>query len=218
MQDFDAYYDVEYHLIPAQMTRFWEEDCRLPVLYDKNEWRGILTRLFTYDGFDWRKLQTRTYVNSTEPPVVILYIFPEPFRAPLAKYGAMVFNNRRLKYYTLELGFDGQYMYKGNSTYSGHILYSWDGQYVYKGRSSYSGDILYTWDGKHIFKGKSTYSGDILYTWDGEHLYKGNSTYSGNILYTWDGEYLYKGNSTYSGNTLATTNGSIPIPILLLML
>ena len=81
-----------------------------------------------------------------------------------------------------------------------------------------SGDILYTWDGKHIFKGKSHYSGDILYTWDGEHLYKGNSTYSGNILYTWDGEYLYKGNSTYSGNTLATTNGSIPIPILLLML
>ena len=110
MQDFDAYYDVEYHLIPAQMTRFWKEECRLPVLYDKNEWRGILTRLFTYDGFDWRKLQTRTYVNSNEPPVVILYIFPEPFRAPLAKYGAMVLNNHRLKYYTFEFGFDGQYM------------------------------------------------------------------------------------------------------------
>ena len=110
MQDFDAYYHVEHHLIPAQMKRFWEEDCRLSVLYNKNEWRGILTRLFTYDGFDWRNLRTRAYVNANEPPVVVLYLFPIPFRAPLAKYGAIVLNNHRLKYYTLELGFDGQYV------------------------------------------------------------------------------------------------------------
>ena len=110
MQDFDAYYDVEFHLIPALMTRFWEEGCRLPVLYDKNEWRGLLTRLFTNDGFDWRNLRTRTYIHSNEQPAVVLYIFPEPFRAPLAKYGAMVFNNNRLRYYTFEFNSNEQYV------------------------------------------------------------------------------------------------------------
>ena len=110
MQDFDTYYDVEYHLIPAQMTRFWKEECRLPVLYDKNEWRGILTRLFTNDGFDWRNLKTCTFVHSNEPPAVVFYQFPEPFRAPLAKYGAMVLNKHRLTYYTFELSPTEQYV------------------------------------------------------------------------------------------------------------
>lgn len=38
-------------------------------------------------------------------------------------------------------------LYRGRSSYSGDILYSFDGQYVYRGRSSYSGDILYTVSG-----------------------------------------------------------------------
>ena len=47
---------------------------------------------------------------------------------------------------------------------------------IYKGNSTYSGNILYTFDGKYLYKGNSTYSGNILYTFDGKHLYKGNST------------------------------------------
>ena len=31
--------------------------------------------------------------------------------------------------------------YKGNSTYSSDILYSFDGKYIYNGRSTYSSDI-----------------------------------------------------------------------------
>lgn len=38
---------------------------------------------------------------------------------------------------------------------------------IYKGQSTYSFDILYTWDGRHLYKGRSTYSFDILYTIDG---------------------------------------------------
>ena len=53
---------------------------------------------------------------------------------------------------------------------------------MYRGNSTYSGNILYTFDGKHLYKGNSTYSGNIIYTFDGKHLYKGNSTYSGNII------------------------------------
>jgi hypothetical protein len=59
--------------------------------------------------------------------------------------------------------------------------------HLYRGNSSYTSDILYTWDGKCIYQGNSTYVGNILCTWDGKHLYQGNSTYVGNITYTADG-------------------------------
>lgn len=49
--------------------------------------------------------------------------------------------------------------------------------HFYKGNSSYSSDILYTWDGKSLYRGNSTYSSDILYTFDGKHVYRGRSSY-----------------------------------------
>ena len=39
--------------------------------------------------------------------------------------------------------------------------------YLYKGNSSYSSDILYSFDGKHVYRGRSSYSSDILYNMDG---------------------------------------------------
>ena len=39
--------------------------------------------------------------------------------------------------------------------------------HLFKGNSSYSSDILYTFDGKHVYRGRSSYSSDILYTFDG---------------------------------------------------
>lgn len=38
---------------------------------------------------------------------------------------------------------------------------------IYKGSSTYSSDILYTFDGKYLYRGSSTYRSDILYTVSG---------------------------------------------------
>ena len=57
--------------------------------------------------------------------------------------------------------------------------------YVYKGRSTYSSDILFTWDGKYLYAGRSTYSSDVILTFDGKYIYAGRSTYSSDILGTW---------------------------------
>ena len=59
--------------------------------------------------------------------------------------------------------------------------------YVYKGRSTYSSDILFTWDGKHIYRGGYTNYSDILFTYDGKHLYRGKYTNYSDILLTFDG-------------------------------
>ena len=49
--------------------------------------------------------------------------------------------------------------------------------HIFKGNSTFSSNIRYTYDGKHLYKGNSTFSSNILYTFDGKHLYKGNSTF-----------------------------------------
>lgn len=88
----------------------------------------------------------------------------------------------------------------------------------YKGNSSYSSDVLYTFDGKSIYKGRSTYSSDILYTFDGTYIYRGRSTYSSDILFTVSKGHIYRGKSTYSTDILYSFDGMLPIPILLLMM
>ena len=60
------------------------------------------------------------------------------------------------------------HMYRGGSTYTSNILYTFDGKYLYRGNSTYSSDIIYTFDGQRVYRGNSTYSSDILYTLDGE--------------------------------------------------
>ena len=44
---------------------------------------------------------------------------------------------------------------------------TWDGNYIYRGKSTYFGDILYTYDRQYLYKGKSSYFGDIILTIDG---------------------------------------------------
>ena len=56
----------------------------------------------------------------------------------------------------------------------------------YKGNSSYSSDILYTWDGKSLYKGNSLYSSDIILNISGNRVYRGRSSYSSDILYNMD--------------------------------
>ena len=59
--------------------------------------------------------------------------------------------------------------------------------YLYKGRSTFSGDVLYTFDGQRLYKGRSTFSGNVLYTLDGRYIYRGRSTFSTSTLYTLEG-------------------------------
>lgn len=57
------------------------------------------------------------------------------------------------------------HIYRGNSTYTSDILYTWDGRYLYRGNSTYSSDILCTYDGRYVYEGRSTYTSDILLTY-----------------------------------------------------
>ena len=112
---------------------------------------------------------------------------------------------------------DGKYLYAGRSTYSSDVILTFDGKYIYAGRSTYSSDILGTWDGQYFYDDRSTYSSDILCTWDGKYVYKGRSTYSSDVLYTYDRQYVYSGRSTYSSDIILTVEGSLPIAVLIVI-
>ena len=58
--------------------------------------------------------------------------------------------------------------------------------HIFKGASTYTSDILYTWDGKRLYRGNSTYQSDTVLTYDGKHVYKGQSSYRSDILLTTD--------------------------------
>ena len=113
---------------------------------------------------------------------------------------------------------DGKYLYNGKSTYSSDVILTFDGSYIYNGKSTYSSDIVCTWDGRYIYEGKSLYSSDIVLTWDGSFVYKGKSTYSSDILYTYDRKYAYKGRSSYTSDILCTVDGHLPIAVLMIIL
>lgn len=102
MKDFHAYYQFEYIFIPGLMEAYLAEENRLRTLNDKYVWRGFLTGLFVYSGFDWASLKIKTFGNEGDETIVVLYIFPEPFRVPLARYGAILIHKGKLRYYTLE--------------------------------------------------------------------------------------------------------------------
>ncbi len=57
------------------------------------------------------------------------------------------------------------HIYRGNSTYTSDILYTWDGRYLYRGNSTYTSDILCTITNGHLYRGRSTYTSDILLTY-----------------------------------------------------
>ena len=57
------------------------------------------------------------------------------------------------------------HIYRGNSTYTSDILFTWDGRYLYVGNSTYTSDILCTITNGHLYRGRSTYTSDILLTY-----------------------------------------------------
>ena len=108
-------------------------------------------------------------------------------------------------------------IYRGNSTYSSDILYSWDGRYLYRGNSSYTSDIIATWDGRFLYRGRSNYSSDTLYTFDGKYIYQGRSNYTSDTVATWSNNRLYAGYSVYTSDIIYRVNGVFP-PILFVFL
>lgn len=123
MKSFHSYFNFEYVFVPKLMERYMQEGYKLRVLNDKFAWRGLLTRLFVDSGFDWWNLTIHTFGNEDDDTILVLYVFPKPFQAPLAKYGAIIYLSGKLRYYTLELSDVNTYKFCMITTYGAHILY-----------------------------------------------------------------------------------------------
>ena len=51
-----------------------------------------------------------TYGRVGDDVMVVLYVFPEPVRSPLASYGVVVLKSGQAVYYTMELSFGDLYV------------------------------------------------------------------------------------------------------------
>ena len=98
-----AFYRVEYEFVPALMNAY-KKYGKLSLFNDVNVWKKNIQSWgpSIYDNFDWDALHIKTYGKEGDPVIVVLYVFPEPFRSPQAAYGAIVIENDKVNYYTDE--------------------------------------------------------------------------------------------------------------------
>lgn len=122
-------YDFEYRLIPNLID---VSSRNLPnvedfVSYMSNmEWiiNDILPEFKLKCEFETTSLKASVYPVH-DKNIVIAYSFPEPQKAPLAKWGAIVINNKGIKYFTLEKSeYKNEYgWFLGGSSVENHYNY-----------------------------------------------------------------------------------------------
>lgn len=117
-------YRVEYEFVPALMNAYAEHG-KLRLFNDVNVWKKNVQSWHPslYDHFDWDALQIKTYGREGDDVIVVLYVFPRPFRSPQAAYGAIVIKKGKVDYYTFELSVDGNYVLGGMSAMGVHFNY-----------------------------------------------------------------------------------------------
>ena len=115
-----AFYQIEYRLVTSLIDTYKEENdaFNLFLFNDLTVWKTYIYNNYTsiYDNFDWDNLYIQTYGNQGDSLIVVLYDFPEPFRSPLAAYGAVVINREEVNYYTFELCYTGDYVLGKNTS------------------------------------------------------------------------------------------------------
>ena len=117
-----AFYRVEYEFVPALMNAY-KKYGKLSLFNDVNVWKKNIQSWgpSIYDNFDWDALQIKTYGKEGDDVIVVLYVFPEPFRSPQAAYGAIVIEKDKVNYYTFELSVEGDYVLGSKSASGIHF-------------------------------------------------------------------------------------------------
>ena len=117
-----AFYRVEYEFVPALMNAY-KKYGKLCLFNDVNVWKKNVQSWgpSIYDNFDWDALQIKTYGKEGDDVIVVLYVFPEPFRSPQAAYGAIVIEKDKVNYYTFELSVEGDYVLGSKSASGIHF-------------------------------------------------------------------------------------------------
>lgn len=119
----DGLQHLEYKLIPLYVWQIEKKNADVAILYDFSAWsQDLIRRMYSTKLINWNEIVCEIMGNP-ETECLVVYDFPEPFKVPLAKYGA-VYINRQKKMYgyiTLEKSFDG-YMICTSTTEKHYIL------------------------------------------------------------------------------------------------
>ena len=94
-------YEFEYRLLPYLVHQCSQREIHPLGLADKESMQSFVDSNF--DRVTWNWEDYRSTVKKINESVVILFWFPEPDMAPLAKFAATVVSSKGLTYYTLEI-------------------------------------------------------------------------------------------------------------------
>ena len=118
-----AYYRVEFNFVLAMINAYKNNGRILRFFNDIDVWKKNVYNWgpSIYDYFDWDDLKITTYGQEGDNEIVVFYQFPEPFRSPLAVYGAIVIKGDSVNYYTFELSLEGDYVLGSKNEFVAHM-------------------------------------------------------------------------------------------------
>lgn len=98
-------YELEYGFIPQLVKSYQTEQIPFEALLDLNWMKAYLLSCGYQDyEFDFNDFSCKPAIVD-DNHIMVLYTFPEPYKIPLAKYGAILLQRHRktnARYYTLE--------------------------------------------------------------------------------------------------------------------
>ncbi len=98
-------YELEYKFIPQLLESYKAGDLSLKELLDLNFIKECLLATYCSDfEFDFNDFSCK-WIRIDATHGIVIYTFPEPYRSPLAKYGAILmhrYQRANAAYYTLE--------------------------------------------------------------------------------------------------------------------
>lgn len=107
--DKNSLYELEYRLIPIYVWQMERNIVDAATLYDFTAWsKDLIRRMHSTKVIDWNEIVCDVMGDSNSECLVV-YVFPTPFKEPLAKFGAVYINKlkKMYAYYTLEKSYNG---------------------------------------------------------------------------------------------------------------
>ena len=108
----NSLHELEYKLIPLYVWSIERKNADAAKLYDFSVWsQDLIRRMFSTKVIDWNEIVCEV-MGDVNTEGLVVYVFPKPYKEPLAKFGAVYINKleKKYAYYTLEKSYNGYMM------------------------------------------------------------------------------------------------------------
>ncbi len=123
----------------------------------------------------------------------------------------LVYSNEWMSYDSLKCSLTQECIMPGHSTFKSDAALTVHESKIYKGYSTSTFDVLYTFDDGMLYAGSASLLSDVVCTVKNGKVYRGKSTFALDCLYTYDvaSGKIFKGSGTFALDAVVFTQGDM---------